>query len=259
MWNSRQREERLHKIEKHDQRTPFGRDRDRILYSTAFHRLAGVTQVVRAGDQEIFHTRQQHTLKVAQVGRRLAERCIVDHPRASAAVGIDPEVVEAACLAHDLGHPPFGHVGEAVLDELTVGHGQKDGFEGNAQTFRILTRLGIRFQECQGLNLTRATLAACLKYPWLRDPENPDKSKKWCAYTDDLEAFEFAREYHSHDFKTAEASLMDWSDDIAYSVHDLEDFHRFRAIPWFEVFDSKDAIVSAAVRKWHGAPDNAEL
>ncbi|MFT2213058.1 deoxyguanosinetriphosphate triphosphohydrolase family protein [Rhizobium giardinii] len=258
MWTAADRQRRFHDANKIDQRTHFARDRDRILYSTAFHRLAGVTQVVRAGDQEVFHTRQQHTLKVAQVGRRLAERCIVDHPRVAARLGVHPEVVEAACLAHDLGHPPFGHVGEYLLDELTVQNGDPDGFEGNAQTFRILTRLGIRFQECVGLDLTRATLAACLKYPWLRDATDPNKSKKWCAYKADRPAFDFAREFHPHDFKTAEASLMDWADDIAYSVHDLEDFHRAGAINWMEVFTSHDTIVKAAVDRWHGAPQNAQ-
>jgi dGTPase len=257
MWNDADRQARLFKATKSDQRSHFARDRDRILYSSAFHRLAGVTQVVRAGDQEIFHTRQQHTIKVAQVGRRLAELCLEEYPEQSAAVGIHPEVVEAACLAHDLGHPPFGHVGEALLDEVTIEAGDPDGFEGNAQTFRILTRLGIRFQECPGLDLTRATLAACLKYPWLRNPADANKKSKWSAYTTDEAAFKFARQHHPNDHKTAEAALMDWADDIAYSVHDLEDFHRGNAIPWWEVFQSGDRIVANAVAKWHNAPEDA--
>lgn len=257
MWSKVDRQARLYKATKTDQRSHFARDRDRILYSTAFHRLAGVTQVVRAGDQEIFHTRQQHTQKVAQVGRRLAELCLKEYPKEAAAVGIDVEVVEAACLAHDLGHPPFGHVGEALLDAKTVEAGDPDGFEGNAQTFRIITKLGIRFQECPGLDLTRATLAACLKYPWLRDTSDKNKTTKWSAYKVDAKDFEFARSFHKHDHKTAEAALMDWADDIAYSVHDLEDFHRGNAIPWWEVFESSSRIVSNAVEKWHNAPDNA--
>lgn len=257
MWKSADRECRKNGPIKTDQRSDFERDRDRVLYSSAFHRLAGITQVVRAGDQEVFHTRQQHSIKVAQVGRRLAQKCVMDYPIASAKLGIDPEVVDAACLAHDLGHPPFGHAGEAALDELAVANHEPDGFEGNAQTFRILTRLGIRFQEFSGLDLTRATLAACLKYPWLRVPGSADKSKKWSVYGADEEAFKFARAFHKHDFKTAEAALMDWADDIAYSVHDLEDFHRCGAIPWLEVFLNRDEIVKNAVKRWHNAPSNA--
>ncbi|TAY91877.1 deoxyguanosinetriphosphate triphosphohydrolase family protein [Rhizobium ruizarguesonis] len=254
MWTDQDRSERFHEATKTDQRNDFERDRDRILYASAFHRLAGITQVVRAGEQEVFHNRQQHTLKVAQVGRRLAQRCLADHP--SFAHSIDAEVVEAACLAHDLGHPPFGHVGEALLDEL-VQKTDPDGFEGNAQTFRILTKLALRFPEHGGLNLTRATLAATLKYPWLRDKSDPNKTSKWSAYKADREAFEFARQFHPGDDKTIEATLMDWADDIAYSVHDLEDFHRCGAIPWIEVFASGDLIVEQAAKKWHNAPSNA--
>ncbi|NKQ73833.1 deoxyguanosinetriphosphate triphosphohydrolase [Rhizobium sp. UPM1132] len=254
MWTDQDRSERFHEATKTDQRNDFERDRDRILYSSAFHRLAGITQVVRAGEQEVFHNRQQHTLKVAQVGRRLAQRCLADHP--SFAHSIDAEVVEAACLAHDLGHPPFGHVGEALLDEL-VQKTDPDGFEGNAQTFRILTKLALRFPEHGGLNPTRATLAATLKYPWLRDKSDPNKTLKWSAYKADKEAFDFARQFHPSDDKTIEATLMDWADDIAYSVHDLEDFHRCGAIPWIEVFASGDLIVEQAAKKWHNAPSNA--
>ncbi|MDQ0562339.1 putative deoxyguanosinetriphosphate triphosphohydrolase [Rhizobium mesoamericanum] len=179
MWTANDRSKRFYEATKTDQRNDFERDRDRILYSTAFHRLAGITQVVRAGEQEVFHNRQQHTLKVAQVGRRLAQRCIDEYPKFASV--IDAEVVEAACLAHDLGHPPFGHVGESLLDQLVSGDDQ-DGFEGNAQTFRILTTLALRFPEHNGLNLTRATLAATLKYPWLRDRKDKNKTFKWSAY-----------------------------------------------------------------------------
>lgn len=260
LWSDEQRKARIFEAGKTDQRNHFERDRDRILYSSAFHRLAGVTQIVRAGEEEVFHTRQQHTIKVAQVGRRLAQRCIHDYAAEAAHLGVDAEVVEAACLAHDLGHPPFGHVGEQVLDELTRTSGDPNGFEGNAQTFRIVTRLGVRFEECPGLDLTRATLAACLKYPWLRNETEEDKKSKWSAYKDDEVAFKFARDLHPGDQKTAEAALMDWADDIAYSVHDLEDFHRCGAIPWGQVFEDGNGkqIVSRAYKKWHGAPRNGE-
>jgi dGTPase len=134
-----------------------------------------------------------------------------------------------------------------------------DGFEGNAQSFRILTKLAVRFDECHGLDLTRSTLAACLKYPWLRDPESPDRSKKWGAYRSEEEDFEFAREGLSHSSKTAEAALMDWADDITYSVHDLEDFHRCGAVPWLRILggDQAEQLVSHAVDGWHNKPFDA--
>jgi len=260
VWLEQHRKDRLYNAVQPDQRNDFQRDRDRVLYSSAFHRLAGVTQIVRAGEEEIFHNRQQHTIKVAQVGRRLAQRCISDFKDEAYYLGVDDEVVEAACLAHDLGHPPFGHVGEHVLDELTKEAGDPNGFEGNAQTFRIITRLGVRFRECEGLDLTRATLAACLKYPWLRDESDEDKKSKWSAYEIDAEAFYFARQFHRDDKKTAEAALMDWADDIAYSVHDLEDFHRCGAIPWMQIFEDGNSreVVTRAHKKWHGAPPDGE-
>ncbi|WP_446652035.1 deoxyguanosinetriphosphate triphosphohydrolase family protein [Blastomonas sp.] len=254
-----------------DQRKPFERDRDRILYSSAFHRLAGITQIVRAGELDIFHTRQQHTYKVAQIGRRLAEHLLRDQPDEAKVHGLDPEVVEAACLAHDLGHPPFGHAAETeldllVLDPTIVGGAEtdaaEDGYEGNAQTFRILTKLAVRYsKDSPGLDLTRATLAATLKYPWLRDlrPEG-DKKKmsKWSAYRSEEREFSWAREHCVGDDKTAEAELMDWADDIAYSVHDLEDFHRVGIIPWHEIIspDAASEIVQGALRSWQKDPSH---
>jgi dGTPase len=227
------REDRRHEVGGGDQRNSFERDRDRVLYSSAFRRLAGITQIVRAGESDVFHTRQQHTMKVAQVGRRLAEMLIKQQAELSATAGLHPEVVEAAALAHDLGHPPFGHIGEHTLNELVVSHGDDNGFEGNAQTFRIVTKLAIRFFNADGLDLCRATLAACLKYPWFRDVTDPSRTTKWGAYDVDREDFLFARAMNlSHNEKTVEAQLMDWADDIAYSVHDLEDFHRCGVIPW---------------------------
>ena len=227
-----------------DQRSQFERDRDRLLYSSAFHRLAGITQIVRAGEADVFHTRQQHTLKVAQVGRRLAQKLRAEQPEEAAFRGLDPEVVEAACMAHDLGHPPFGHIGEHTLNDLVSKH-DDEGFEGNAQSFRILTKLAVRFPDSPGIDMTRATLAACLKYPWFR-AKRGKKSKKWSAYSSEKADFDFARQFHDHDDKTLEAELMDWADDVAYSVHDLEDFHRCNALPWQRVFGDKDRIVDHA-------------
>jgi dGTPase len=260
-WAEADRLRRRFHVSTEDQRIAFQRDRDRILYSSAFHRLAGITQIVRAGELDIFHTRQQHTYKVAQVGRRLAEWCIGEQPREAELHGVHPEVVEAACLAHDLGHPPFGHAAETALDELVREHGLDDGYEGNAQTFRILTKLSVRYglDQCPGLDLTRATLAATLKYPWLRNLEDAKKSGKWSAYASESVDFEWARSFLPEDIKSAEAELMDWADDIAYSVHDLEDFHRVGIIPWRTILsrENRDAVVNSVVAGWFSAPADA--
>ena len=213
-----------------DARSQAQRDRDRVLYTSSFRRLAQVTQVVAADTGHVFHNRLTHSLQVAQVGRRLAERLIKnDSGEIAQSTGLDPDVVEAACLAHDLGHPPFGHIAEEELNELAGS--SIDGFEGNAQSFRILTKLSQHSPLHRGLDLTRATLAAVLKYPWLKD-ENPEKRNKWGAYRSDEKDFRFALELgDSKQGRTIEAQLMDWADDITYSVHDLDDFFRARKIP----------------------------
>jgi dGTPase len=154
------RTDRFHPDKAADNRLAFQRDRDRILYTTSFRRLARVTQVVSADEGHVFHNRLTHSLQVAQVGRRIAEKLLEDNKKlglASDAVLPDPDVVEAACLAHDIGHPPFGHVAERELDAIARKHGLTDGFEGNAQSFRIVTRLAMGSTP-NGLNLTRATL-----------------------------------------------------------------------------------------------------
>lgn len=233
------REERQHHLftgysnKPGDRRNSFQIDRDRILYSSAFRRLAQVTQVVTAQEGHVFHNRLTHSLKVGQVARRLAERLLNEQPIIAEEVGgIDPDVVEAAALAHDLGHPPFGHTAEEELDECAIKHGLADGFEGNAQSFRILTRLAIHRIDYYGLNLTRATLNAVLKYPWLRNINHPQSKKyrKYSVYDLDQEAFLFARSPEDLS-QTIEASIMDIADDITYSVHDLEDFYLAGLIP----------------------------
>lgn len=194
----------------------------------------------------MFHTRQQHTFKVAQVGRRLGQKLLSEQKDEAEFRGLDPEVVEAACMAHDLGHPSFGHVGEEALNDLVADAGDNDGFEGNAQSFRIVTKLAVRFPDIDGMDLTRATLAACLKYPWMKGLEGKS-SRKWSAYHSEEVDFKFARDFHPHDQKTLEAELMDWADDVAYSVHDLEDFHRCNALPWPSVFVDGDRIIEHAL------------
>lgn len=220
-----------------DQRDAGKRDRDRILYTSALRRLASVTQVVGPSEGHIFHNRLTHTLEVAQIARRLAEKFIHDSPELAKDLGgIDPDVVEAAALAHDLGHPPFGHIAEEELDALAVDCHLSDGFEGNAQSFRILVHGAAHREGYRGLNLTRATLNAVLKYPWRRDVQDPrEKNKKWRkfgAYVADEEAFLFARNgMGAADWQSVEAEIMEYADDIGYSVHDLDDFYRAGLIP----------------------------
>jgi dGTPase len=233
-----------------DQRAPEERDRDRILYTSAFRRLAGVTQVVGSEEGHIFHNRLTHSLKVAQIGRRLAEKMLREQPdEAEALGGISPEVVEAASLAHDLGHPPFGHIAEKELDRLVVDvGGVGDGFEGNAQSYRIVTKLSIRHPNMPGLNLTRATLNAILKYPWLRGARGRQR-RKWGAYRTEESEFKWTRKPFQDARKTVEAELMDWADDITYAVHDLEDFYRAGLIPLDRLRKDTEQFVT----KWENA------
>jgi dGTPase len=218
-----------------DRRTPFQRDRDRILYADYFRRLSGVTQVASALEGGIFHNRLTHSIKVAQVGRRLAELLLSKHGGGQPALAeqLDPDVVEAAALAHDLGHPPFGHVADESLCELATDHGLEDGFEGNAQTFRIATRLSVR-RGTHGLDLTRATLAAISKYPWARargEGVDEKQRRKFSFFDDDNEAATFAMAGLTPGTKTLECQVMDLADAITYSVHDLEDFYRAGLVP----------------------------
>jgi dGTPase len=229
------RDERRHTISPvanpNDARSMAEKDRDRLLYSSSLRRLAHITQVIAADVGHVFHNRLTHSLQVAQVGRSLARRLRqrVSQAMLDESEGLDPDVVEAACLAHDLGHPPFGHIAEQELNSLAGP--EIDGFEGNAQSFRIITKLAQHSPEHRGLDLTRATLAAVLKYPWLHG-ENPDKLDKWGAYRSEERDFGFAMELaREPGTKTLEADLMDWADDITYSVHDVEDFYRAGRVP----------------------------
>lgn len=222
-----------------DQRDPFVRDYDRLLYSREFRRLSGVTQVVRAGEPFVYHDRLTHSLKVAQVARTLATllQDRLDERRLNTDYWIDEHVVQAAALAHDLGHPPFGHAAESKLDDL-VGS-EYGGFEGNAQSFRIVTRLAQQRRDYPGLNLTRATLDALLKYPFGRDEGHRDD--KWGYYPTERGEFEWVRRHSNRRCeRSIEAEIMDYADDLTYAIHDLDDFYRTGLVPLHRLLSETD-------------------
>ena len=235
-----------------DERDEGERDRDRLIYAMGLRRLGAVSQTASSDQGVAFHNRLTHTLVVAQVARRLAEyldgkpeyRDIVER------AGLNPAVAEAAALAHDMGHPPFGHEAEQTLDELMEEQGIVGGFNGNAQSFRIVT-----YQECRnimfpGLNLTRATLNAILKYPWLSTAQirkgDQKYARKWGAFETEWREFEFARAGREPDDETPslEAEIMDWADDIAYALHDVEDFYRVGLVPLDRLLVDENARAS---------------
>ncbi|MCX5658076.1 MAG: dNTP triphosphohydrolase [Candidatus Omnitrophica bacterium] len=255
-----------------DKRTRPARDRDRVIFSGAFRRLAGVTQVASPQENHLFHSRLTHSLEVAQIGRRITERLFIPDTSLSGLNPdlaklkecLDPDVIEAACLIHDLGHPPFGHIGGQELDNLVRSNGNNDGFEANAQSFRIVTRLVVHREGYNGLDLCRATLNAALKYPWKRDFAHL-KSKeylKFGAYTDDEEYFDWTRKYSAEKESCLEANIMDFSDDIANAVHDIIDFHRAGLLPLASLYYDRDVFMrmrNAATTKIHQYDYNAKI
>jgi dGTPase len=227
-----------------DWRTNAERDRDRVLYSAQCARLAEITQVISPEHGYVFHNRLTHSLKVAQISRRIAQHIQHENKTAPGISEDLPDVVEAAALAHDLGHPPFGHATEVELNNLVRDAGLKDGFEGNAQSFRIITRLAAsdaltlknagkddeHEDSVPGLNWTRQSLDSVLKYPW-GFGENPQYPKKWGFYDSEREIFDWVRRGLPKLQRSLGAEIIDWADDITYAIHDLLDFFRSGKIP----------------------------
>lgn len=252
----RDRDRWLPEPPKSSYRSDFERDRARVLHSAGLRRLGAKTQVVAPDADDFARTRLTHSLEVAQVGRELGR-----------SLGCDPDLVDTACLSHDLGHPPFGHNGEKALDAIAEEAG---GFEGNAQTLRLLARLEQKklFSDgtSAGLNLTRAALDAACKYPWTREdaPLRPDgtRSRKFGVYEDDLPVFRWFREGVPGARTSMEAQVMDLADDISYSVHDVEDgvVNAAFQLKWLDTVPEHRERVVETTRQWYlPVTDPAEI
>ncbi|MGM1057878.1 deoxyguanosinetriphosphate triphosphohydrolase family protein [Saccharothrix sp. Mg75] len=254
-------------------RPPFGRDYDRLIHTAAFRRLQGKTQVVTPGQSDFFRTRLTHTIEVAQIARRLAYRLTREVDERFAAEAAD--VCEAAAILHDFGHPPFGHIGEhalhAALEKVAakgrwmVDFERLGGYEGNAQSFRQAVWSFRRARDDdRGLQLTRAVLDASIKYPWSYSRSAPVPSK-WNYYPSEDWAFEWVREDVVGTGKSFEAQVMDWSDDVAYTTHDIEDWWHAGYIPLTMLCQSKaarqhlaDEVVAATSNRINATKSHVE-
>lgn len=212
-----------------DERSEYRRDYCRVLHSAAFRRLVNKTQLFPGYESDFFRNRLTHSLEVAQISKSIAQKFSNKYPD----IGIEPDVCEISGLLHDIGHPPFGHNGESALDSCMTTYG---GFEGNAQTLRIITKLEKYEyscidgkQDCVGLNLTARSIASVLKYdkviPQVRQ-NNKELVKGYYktegAVVDTIKS-KIAPSGYEGNFKTIECSIMDLADDIAYSTYDVED------------------------------------
>jgi dGTPase len=244
VYSNRDNERFLDEPAKRAGRTEFMRDRARVIHSASLRRLAAKTQVAVPWENDFQRTRLSHSLECAQIGRELGE-----------SLGADPDLLDTACLAHDLGHPPFGHNGEEALAEIAQSCG---GFEGNAQSFRLLTRLEAKTVDADGnsigLNLTRASLDAATKYPWQR-ATNP---RKFGVYDDDVEIYKWMRADAPEGKRCIEAQIMDWSDDVSYSVHDLEDAIVANQVHVRTFEDDFDAIYESMTKDYGSNATKAE-
>jgi dGTPase len=213
-----------------DYRSPFEIDRDRIIHTSAFRRLQAKTQVFLSGEYDFYRTRLTHSLEVAQIGRSICKFLQHESPLLSKEFAVDSNLVEAICLSHDLGHPPFGHSGERTLNELMKPYG---GFEGNAQTLRLITETIYSSKgERQGMNPTRSFLDGILKYKTphgeLENPANHfiyDEQRSYVEFAFGGASLpkELTAGKKLNSFRSVECQIMDWSDDAAYSLNDLAD------------------------------------
>lgn len=252
IWTQRRHGQKLQR--QGDHRTSYQRDKARILHSAAFRRLQAKTQVLGVGMSDFYRTRLTHSLEASQIGQGIAAQLRSKYPDLTQHLDLNDTLIEALCLAHDIGHPPYGHGGEVALHYMMRNHG---GFEGNGQTFRIVTKLE-PYTADHGMNLSRRTLLGLIKYPnylpqlnrppqgqemtshrevkaslwhppkglyecdqasfeWLLEGLTPHDSKHFMQFTSTTKS------HHKTLYKSFDCSIMELADDIAYGIHDLED------------------------------------
>ncbi|MBX7151458.1 dNTP triphosphohydrolase [bacterium] len=213
-------------------RTAFQQDRDRIIYTSSFRRLQAKTQVFFSGEYDFYRTRLTHSIEVAQIGRSICNYLKHESDFLDENCFIDSDLVEAICLAHDIGHPPFGHAGEATINQLMESYG---GFEGNAQTLRIITESIYSGENGrEGMNPTRAFVDGVMKYKKLysemktdgRPPKNHflyDEQQSYLSFIFSDSSVPALLKPQLNKFRSIECQIMDWADDTAYSLNDLVD------------------------------------